>query len=348
MRVSASERPGSLVRPRGGRTSDETTRRVLRAIRVAPAAIAALRVGSHWKVFSSHSHAVNLVDSSGKLISLTDDRLRIGPFSIEVDTFPSDPLLAEATVPVSSRGKASVLLGRLALDLTAVQVWEPKPDWPALAALSWRSDLLPVIVARLRASAPRGSLAGVVQSGLDGADGLRAGGRPTEGLTLQDLPQAKAGAAAVRLARALRRGDLREMESAAASLAGTGPGLTPSGDDFLIGVMFGARSACNAPQARALADFLARAAAGRTNRISQAWLSAAADGEAIQGWHELVASILSRDAARVGQACQDLIELGHTSGADALTGFVAFHQAQKRPPLDKQGLVGKLMRSRSA
>ncbi len=95
-----------------------------------------------------------------------------------------------------------------------------------------------------------------------------------------------------------------------------------------MGVIFGIQSALPAPEAQALSRRIYRASMGRTNRISEAWLAAAAEGQAIQAWHDLVDSILSRDSSVVERACQNLIGLGHTSGSDALAGFSTFHLAR--------------------
>jgi hypothetical protein len=73
---------------------------------------------------------------------------------------------------------------------------------------------------------------------------------------------------------------------------------------------------------------LARDSAARTNQVSRAWLSAAIDGQAIQAWHDLADAIASADTQMLDQACRNLLGLGHTSGADALAGFAAFHFAR--------------------
>jgi hypothetical protein len=122
--------------------------------------------------------------------------------------------------------------------------------------------------------------------------------------------------------------DLPTAAAAAAALAGTGLGLTPSGDDFLIGVMLGVHSALPAAEANAVASVIDEASAGRTNRISRAWMSAAAEGEAIQAWHDLIDSILSLDERSIDRSSRNLIAIGHTSGADGMAGFIAYHLAR--------------------
>jgi hypothetical protein len=298
-----------------------TIRGELRAVRIAPAAIEALRAGSGWKVLSSHSHAINFVDTSGNLLSITEDRVRMGPFSVEVETTPGGFPVAETVDALASAGAARICLGNRTLDLTSAEIWNARPDWAALARIPWQSDFLPVILARLRASAPRESLACVVEH-------LHRRPKGPREVSLRELPQAAAATSAIRVIRALATGDLQEVASAGAALAGTGIGLTPSGDDFLIGVIFGIQSALPDAKAKGLSRRIYRASMGRMNRISEAWLAAAAEGQASQPWHDLVDSVLSDDCPMVDRACQNLIELGHTSGADALAGFAAFHLAR--------------------
>lgn len=302
----------------------------LRVLRIAPRARAALRAGSDWKLLSSHRHALNFIDPAGTLLSLTQDRIRMGPFSIEVEStstgFTRNHWAGPS--PIAGQTGPRAYLAGLALDLDAAEDWDPQPSWLKLAATSWQSEFLPVLVNRLRALAPPESLAFVVEDrsplAMHHRDRRLADISKSTG-RLHRLPQSAAAEAAIRLLRRVAAGDDQGAASAAAALAGMGSGLTPSGDDFLIGVMFGMWSAQSATDATAMTCVLNRASAGRTNRISQAWLSAAAEGEASQAWHDLVESIVSTDRRRVDQACSDLINVGHTSGADALAGFVAYH-----------------------
>lgn len=293
-------------------------------MRIAPAAVGALRAGSGWRILSLHTHAVNFVDSSGHLLSLTDDRFRMGPFSIEVELAQGGFPLAKTNDQLSFGEGAKLRWGKWTLDLASAEIWNPCPNWSRLRTMPWHSDFLPVLLARLRASSHRDSLACVV-------DLMNATLEQPGKVAWHDLPRTTAAAAALRVIQALGEADLAGISTASAALAGTGVGLTPSGDDFLIGIIFGIYATLPQALARSLARVILHASTGRTNRISQAWLAAAAEGQAIRAWHDLVAAILSGDRPSVDQASQNLIELGHTSGADALTGFAAYYLARARP-----------------
>jgi hypothetical protein len=64
--------------------------------------------------------------------------------------------------------------------------------------------------------------------------------------------------------------------------------------------------------------------------MSQAWMRAAAEGEAAEAWHGLVRAVIQGEAKAVRLAGQQIIRQGHTSGADALTGYVVI--ASKTAP----------------
>jgi hypothetical protein len=107
----------------------------------------------------------------------------------------------------------------------------------------------------------------------------------------------------------------------AAMLIGLGPGLTPSGDDFLGGVMLALHHAHRAPQARGLWRWL-EPRLSSTSAISGAHLAAAAAGEGHEAMHEALAHLFQR---RPGwpETLARLDAIGHCSGWDALAGAAA-------------------------
>ncbi len=107
----------------------------------------------------------------------------------------------------------------------------------------------------------------------------------------------------------------------AAMLIGLGPGLTPSGDDFLGGAMLALHHVHRATQARALWRWL-EPRLSRTSPISGAHLAAAAAGEGHEAMHAALVHLFQR---RPGwpQALDALAGIGHCSGWDALAGMAA-------------------------
>jgi hypothetical protein len=80
-------------------------------------------------------------------------------------------------------------------------------------------------------------------------------------------------------------------------------------------------------EAREISSLIARAAAPRTHVLSASWLEAAAEGEAAEPWHNLVAAITSHDDTGLRNAIMRILPTGHTSGSDALGGFLGVLEA---------------------
>jgi hypothetical protein len=102
--------------------------------------------------------------------------------------------------------------------------------------------------------------------------------------------------------------------------AGVGIGLTPAGDDFMMGVLLALWLELDEALDYILA--IIDGAKGRTNLLSMALLRAAARGEASLAWHALIKAFIDDDPARILTAAKSVLDAGHTSGADALFGFV--------------------------
>lgn len=103
------------------------------------------------------------------------------------------------------------------------------------------------------------------------------------------------------------------LDTAAEGLVGLGPGLTPSGDDYLGGVLVALRAARRTTHAESLWRWLAPRLAARTSELSAAHLAAAAAGEAHEALHEVLN----------GAPLERLDGIGHVSGWDAFAGAMA-------------------------
>jgi len=104
------------------------------------------------------------------------------------------------------------------------------------------------------------------------------------------------------------------LDNEVEGLIGLGPGLTPSGDDYLGGMLVALRLAERAMQADGLWRWLEPRLEGRTSALSAAHLAAAAAGQAHEALHEVLNGASSLEA---------LDAVGHTSGWDALAGAAA-------------------------
>jgi hypothetical protein len=144
----------------------------------------------------------------------------------------------------------------------------------------------------------------------------------------RDSPVLRRAAEHLRALReAWRVGDGAGVGRAATGLLGLGPGLTPSGDDVLAGLLAGLRwleSGCVGDEklADALREAVEREAPGLTTRLSARLLSHAANGLMYEPAMHLGAALFSGDVAGVQPAAGALLRIGHTTGADIAAGLV--------------------------
>lgn len=102
-------------------------------------------------------------------------------------------------------------------------------------------------------------------------------------------------------------------------LIGRGLGLTPSGDDLLVGYGV-ARHLMRSerPFVKALTTRLSKAS---TTDVSLAYLKAISSGYANPIYLEMAEAASSRNEGRIAHALNAFLKVGHTSGADGLFGF---------------------------
>lgn len=136
------------------------------------------------------------------------------------------------------------------------------------------------------------------------------------------------------LIEAFRASSLEAASEAAAPLLGAGPGVTPSGDDFLVGFLFGASHACaiemQSDLVRALGHRLA-SQPNRTGEISGIYLMHAAEGRVAPALAKLAYAITTGvEAGALEKAIASALRIGHTSGADAAFGLLCGLAACRR------------------
>ena len=121
---------------------------------------------------------------------------------------------------------------------------------------------------------------------------------------------------------AVARGDEGAAAAVAARIAGLGPGLTPSGDDVLAGLLAfrsWAEVAGCWPSGASLRAAVREAAVPRTTRLAGQLLAAAEHGHVAAPLAGLLASLLGRRAT-FPPDLSGLLAIGATSGADLLGG----------------------------
>jgi hypothetical protein len=127
------------------------------------------------------------------------------------------------------------------------------------------------------------------------------------------------------IAKACLLRDMTALLQEANALVGLGEGLTPSGDDFLGGLLF-----CVNCIQRLYPGFIyldsseqtlfIEAAKQRTHLISFTLLKDLTDGLAVEPLHELIDSVLSDQPPASIHPASCLTQIGHSTGWDLLTG----------------------------
>jgi hypothetical protein len=102
-------------------------------------------------------------------------------------------------------------------------------------------------------------------------------------------------------------------------LIGLGPGLTPSGDDFLVGALALLDALGEGEAHTAMTRALLEALPGLTAPISACLLRAAAAGHVGENLHQVVSLVITGD---VDSAIAAAAEIGHSSGWDMIAGIV--------------------------
>ena len=112
------------------------------------------------------------------------------------------------------------------------------------------------------------------------------------------------------------------LSGAIEHLIGLGPGLTPSGDDFLGGAMISLRAVGRSDLAELLFGIVEEKVVRHSNAISAAYLAAAAEGAGGEWLHAALNGILAGDVGLLPTALNNVGRIGHTSGWDALAGAI--------------------------
>jgi hypothetical protein len=255
------------------------------ALSLTPLAREWLAASRHPRILHVFDQACNLVNEHKGVLSIVTPEIGNGPFNLvlEEDVTLSKKLGIESPISVET-GKIS--LGDLIIKTVGAKIWNPRPHWEMLH---------------------------------EKRDGII--GQLATWPILND-PSSIPGPLLVALSSAVANADIDSSITSAKRLAGLGPGLTPAGDDFLMGAMYAAWIVHPHEVAATLTRQMAIVASPLTTSLSAAWLMSAGRGEAGILWHAFFDSLISTDESRIQSSINKILDMGETSGADALAGFV--------------------------
>jgi hypothetical protein len=284
----------------------------LTALALAPAAQDWIAATTRARLLNVFDRACNLINQEGDILALVTTERGLTPFGMVVASAERAPFQNVAPTDPISLAPRCLTLGAIQISLDSASVWNPVPDWPALRALFASR---PALSDELRAAVLRSALAGSLLA----LHAPRLADQSEMGRAL--LAQARSPAA--RLAHGLRIASEAVCVEGARGLAGLGGGLTPAGDDFIVGALLAAWAGLFGPGAERLSRAVAEAAAPLTTALSAAYVRAAARGECTAHWHELFEALCAWGEERLRVGIGELLSVGHTSGADALAGFLS-------------------------
>jgi hypothetical protein len=254
-----------------------------------------------WRVHSVFDRVVNLEGRHG-LLAVAARGVGNAPRTLVVDTTDFRGHGIGVGCVVDQRD-GNLRLGALTVRTGNARVWQGRLPPPIGAIADPRQAIGSTLLAHGR---PGGALVAETppgRGGLAGAMGLAV------------------GAAIDRLVSVASTGRATEIRAAIVRLAGLGIGLTPSGDDVLVGAFVTGRwlggMAGQVADAGGGLDF-----SGLTTRLGAAALAAAHAGQGPQPLHELLDAIADGGRGRIARATVALTRLGHTSGTDMAVGVL--------------------------
>ena len=256
------------------------------------------------------------------MLCITRKGMDSGPFTVEASAtrrmdFKTEGLCVDQAVHADSR--RILVPGRLEMEISAAWKWMPDkwPDSPDSVLIARGLDRLRLC---LPANIRRIGLGGFVIDGHCPENGDLVG------------REAKESVYAARRHVANSSSVGRSSYCWARKLIGLGPGLTPSGDDFIGGLLIAMHAIGKPGQAGRLWSAISEDARASTNPISLALLAAAAKGLGNASLHSTICAILA--GANPRPHVERLSSLGHSSGWDALAGAVAALNSFSKRPLE--------------
>jgi hypothetical protein len=132
--------------------------------------------------------------------------------------------------------------------------------------------------------------------------------------------------AATHLQEVIARGGVPDPQFIA-RIIGLGPGLTPSGDDYLGALLIALHQLDRGDLAEPIWQGVAANIDSLTTEISAAHLRAAAEGFGSEPLHDLLDDVVAGGSASLANKLAALTRIGHTSGWDTLAGAIAALEA---------------------
>ncbi|WP_438394848.1 DUF2877 domain-containing protein [Caballeronia sp. DA-9] len=254
-------------------------------------------------VHSHFQHALNLSSANGELLTLLSPRFQNLPTAIRIVTPPGwdwrhqsrprEPVVLEGNVLHAARWRA---------DLSRAPCWRPKAEkaWDT-CSLDAFVGVYPALASQLVAYCRQRE----VRSSLQLLPGWPANGRAPR-LNVSD--------------------DASALNGSVSELIGFGTGLTPDGDDYLLGYLAALQSWQHIDVIAAhlkLLESTIKSQLHRTTSISRHYLTLALQGHYSEPVDYLISILIRKcPAADIALSANKVMEFGASSGVDCLGGFL--------------------------
>lgn len=245
-----------------------------------------------------------------EFICLGQPAIGNGPLTLIADLRPLMELALQ-------RGRSALITSRnitfgnaVRFDLDHCEPWSP-PRWPVSPSTTRLADTYAQLAQRSAIEAPQEGFARHVFDAHEPVTSLP----PLARVTCERIADFAGWLVAV------LNGDRSSVENfpaPVAGLIGLGPGLTPSGDDFLVGVLASLDSLGEKETHAVLARAIIDASPALTSPLSRCLLNATAAGHMGENLHRAVSSVMMGD---IDAAVAAVGKIGHSSGWDMMAGI---------------------------
>jgi len=288
----------------------------------------ALGLDCAWEVLAAFRRSLYCLSAQGSVVCIGPPSLGPGPLSILADLPPDLDWRGRGIrpgTPAHWDGVALRLAPGLVFSCAAARPWQPAaPSGPWDVAVF--SANVQTLAAEVRRRAQQDGLAPLIPALLFGGPFSPHGHRLARELSQIAAPVVQDLRTWLESVMPLGS-SLAPPPASVARLIGLGPGLTPSGDDLLGGMMIALRSLGWPSVADAVGASVLPLARSRTHAISYAHLACAAHGQGAGAVHDATVALCSPEDPRMQEHLDDLGCLGHSSGWDALAGVALVARA---------------------
>ncbi len=282
--------------------------------------------GPLGRVCASFRRSCHVQTLDGEVLCIAHAALGRGPLTVSVrlDVAGLQALGAVDGSPVVLEDQC-LYVGPLVLVLANAAVWSPQHLGRAVDNLAGeRARWLAATISQQVPADGLGCLLPFVEGITKGQWTDAKGMTPLASLALTSLSN---------LVDGLLIGDVWCTNTGVTGLLGLGPGLTPSGDDLLVGLLLALHSG-KAPAADSVSRAVVRHAPVMTGRISVSMLKQASLGLGSEASHAVIMALVDGcSSCEVLQRAEVLTRVGHTSGWDTLVGILlGLHLAERLSP----------------